>query len=351
MSDTGRPDIMQVLNALFDGQYPQRGTGNRQGPFPCPNKHHADSEPSFHVYLDQQVGWCFGGCVSHKVDSWDLIAMSQWGHYPLFSVRGDLFKKVRQYWMNSTGFETVKPVKLSPKASDDLTPEFVQEEAVHILKLWQSQADDRFYQLLEREHGINKETAIRFGIGFTGDTKDTEYKHRNRLAIPWWDSRHKILVGIKTRQLLRDCPKQYKYGNLDGGRTGSGLFNCEVIRNGDHKEALVITEDEWSVFHLHQGGFQAVSKPAAKGVRAGGLNLNWEDAVHRFEVVVIIGDNDDTGRASAQARADWIGQKAILVFPPAEYNDYAEWSTADPEEAKSTVVLAIKAARATLKES
>jgi len=87
---------------------------------------------------------------------------------------------------------------------------------------------------------------------------------------------------------------------------------------------VLLVKGEIPCMLLDQLGFLACAPTGGEG----GWKVNWRVALALANVIVV-GDNDETGRTMAARRAAFLN--AVIRYPPQNHKDWDEWYLADPE--------------------
>ena len=158
------------------------------------------------------------------------------------------------------------------------------------------------------KRGINQETCQKFGY-MVGEYKGTKVQ-----IAPYYKD------GQLVAQHLRDANKDFKWV---GEAKNVELFGTHLWRGGGKK--VVITEGEidcLTVSQLQQNKWPVVSIPSgAKGAKkALQNNLEW---LERFELVVLLFDMDDPGKAAVAECAPLFspGKCAVASLPLKDANE------------------------------
>jgi DNA primase len=267
-----RLDIVQFIS-----QYVPLKKAGRNYTAPCP--FHQERTPSFVVFPDTQGWHCFGAC----------------------SEGGDIFNFV----MKKEGLDFVGALRfLAEKAGVELqerTSEQIQQDEQHEkLRGLLNEAASWFQKLLRagpasqhardyvQRRGINDDTLEVFRIGYapagwdgavdhlrligyspeeiveagvavTGDSGRTYDRFRNRLVIPIFDERGRI-IGFGARALAaEDNPKYLNSPQTPLFDKSATLFGLHLARRAIREgEVAVIVEGYMDAIQAHQAGFSNV---------------------------------------------------------------------------------------------
>ncbi len=140
-----------------------------------------------------------------------------------------------------------------------------------------------------------------------------------------------ILKGIKMRNLL-PCEPRKRFWALPGSRLALFNFDAVNLKESSEKtqEITWIVKGEIPAMLMHQFGYKQVCAPT--GGEGSGMRTirEWNTAL-ALAAKIVIGDNDDAGKALGMKRAQLFG--ASLHFPPEAYKDLDEWLLAHMSQA------------------
>lgn len=160
-----------------------------------------------------------------------------------------------------------------------------------------------------QQRGLNQATIEKFRLGQFGDN----------LTMPAFEEGR--LIGVKMRRL--NAGERNRFWSLEGSRVG--LFNHEAVAY--QTGPIFIVKAEIPAMLLDQLGFRACAPNAGE---ASWLE-KWKVELALGDPKIVIGDNDEPGRALGEKRARLFS--ARLVFPPAEFQDVDKWILAEGERA------------------
>lgn len=158
--------------------------------------------------------------------------------------------------------------------------------------------------------GLNDETIKKFWLG--SDEK--------ALTIPTFEA--EMLVSLKKRA-LNPTGLRYRFWMEAGSR--KGLFNYDYVLY--ERGTVFYVKAEIPAMLLAQAGYLACAPTTGEG----GFKDEWRTAL-AFADIVIVGDNDETGREQAAKRAEAM-PNSIVMYPPERFKDVDEWILADPTHA------------------
>ena len=160
-----------------------------------------------------------------------------------------------------------------------------------------------------RTRGLTPATLEKFRVGQSG----------HWMTIPSFEEGR--LIGIKLRNLE---PDGLRFMALKGSH--QALFNHDkVYLSAGH---VLLVKGEIPCMLLDQLGFLSCAPTGGEG----GWKENWRVALALANVIVV-GDNDETGRLMAERRAAFLN--AVIRYPPPCYKDWDEWYLADPKHCLS----------------
>ncbi len=282
----------------------------------CP--FHKEKTPSFHVDDDKQLFYCFGCGAGGNV--FDFVMRAE-----------NLdFVDALQFLAQRSGVTLEEEQNYSRAQSDEQA-----ERRKRILEMNRIAAR-HFYDNLStpageaakaymKQRGLNRQTAIKFGIGFAPDEwsdlldymKEQGYTademilaglakknekgriydvFRNRLMFPIIDIRGN-LIGFSGRALEADNPAKY----LNSPETpvfykSRNLFSMNFAKQTAAKEGVILVEGQMDVISLYQSGF-------TNAVAGLGTALTEEQArlLKRYaNQVYVCYDSDEAGQKAAQ---------------------------------------------------
>lgn len=259
---------------------------------PLPMHIHAHNTPSFSVFQGlsgEDRFFCHGNC----------------------GASGDVIDLAGYLWV--AGYDPTNGKKVYAAA------EILTNKALSVPRFSMPERPKRFnraamdhYPLLEsgrayaHQRGLDDDTIFAFSLG-----QDKEY-----LCIPTLVDGQ--LVSIKKRCIL-PVSTRARFMSEPGSRVA--LFNHDAVayQPGD----IFYLKSEIPVMLMSQLGFLACSTNYGEGT----FDPAWSTLLALADVMVV-GDNDDTGRVMGELRAKQI--PGTLRFPPAKYKDIDEWILAEP---------------------
>jgi len=157
--------------------------------------------------------------------------------------------------------------------------------------------------------GLDDQTIKEFYLG-SGDTFVT---------IPTFEADQ--LVALKKRSLTGTG--KFRFWMESGSR--KALFNYDEVVYAQGPVFYVKAEIPAMLLHQHR------YKACAPTTGEGGFLDDWRIAL-AFADVIVVGDNDETGRETATQRGKDIPNSCVR-FPPEPYKDIDEWILAEGEAA------------------
>ena len=267
------------------------GTDKKSILCPLPQHAHYNHTPSFSVYWKDGVQrWrCHGYC-SVDGDVVDLVG----------------FLSIAGYNPHDTNMRIRALEALEGKR---LTPTFpTPQRATHLhWDAWKKLTPPGL-QVVEyaQKRGLSPITLAHFKVG----------QRKNYMAMPTFENG--LLTSIKVRKVSGGG---IRYFSLKGSR--SSLFNHDAVayRSG----TVFVVKAEIPAMLLTQMGYLACAPTGGESAKLD----RWKDIFVFFDRIIVIGDNDQAGRAGALERAKLLGGTA--VFPPKEFKDIDEFILAEPE--------------------
>ena len=271
---------------------------------PLPQHQHKHNTPSFSIFLGRD-------------------GVEQWKCHGNCGLRGDVIDLAGYMWI--PGYNPSDGAKVMQAATALQTKgrvEFPTPETTRVPKL-HPMGYTKYFPIQDmakqycHSRGLSDATIQKFKLG----------SDRQWLTMPsFMEGR---LMGIKKRSL------ENEHGNLLAhirymSEVGSkqSLFNYDNVA---YKEGLVVlTKGEIPVMILDQLGYQACAPTGGEGAWL----PDWNTPLMTMDVLVI-GDNDDTGRKYFRERARMLG--GVLKFPPKRYKDLDEWILAEPALSRTTL--------------
>lgn len=265
------------------------GTNKRSIVCPLPMHNHANNTPSFSIfwYKGDQYFRCHGNCglEGDVIDLVGYLRISGYDPHNKEHIRRAL--KLLDDRYEKVVIPEVKQNQLKGSEWMDFTPPGI--EAIEYAK----------------SRGLTVDTLTKFRVG----------QSSHWMTIPAFEEGR--LRGIKMRNLNKNGLRYMSY-------TGShqALFNFDAVFLTSKPVFLV--KGEIPCMLLDQLGFLACAPTGGEA----GWRENWRLALALAQVIVI-GDNDETGREMGKRRADFL--HGILKFPAPEYKDVDEWLLAEPK--------------------
>ena len=265
---------------------------------PLPQHPHKNYTPSFSIFMgDDGVErfMCHGICQAHG----DVIDLAGYlwvkGYNP--QNRPDVSKAIDMLQLEVPMNLSLDPPWLNAQVLD----QDAHRKYIPISETAREYAHSR---------GLDDGTILKFHLG--GD--DT------CMTIPTFEA--EILVSLKKRA-LHAAGLRYRFWMEAGSRKGLFNFDRVVYAQGP----VFYVKAEIPAMLLDQGGYQACAPTTGEG----GFLETWRTAL-AFTDLIIVGDNDPTGREQAEARSRDM-QNSMVVYPPETFKDIDEWILADPPHA------------------
>lgn len=143
--------------------------------------------------------------------------------------------------------------------------------------------------------GITEETIKKFNLG----------TYEGYIAFPYY--KFETVIGYKIRKPLKD-PGKPKMRSITGSKPY--LYN---IQNVDNATELVICEGEFDAMVISQCGYENV---VSVGAGANSLNMLIDQAkeyLDKFEILIIVSDNDEAGSNMDKVFVETFKDKAKLI--------------------------------------
>ena len=141
--------------------------------------------------------------------------------------------------------------------------------------------------------------------------------YRNEIAFPY--IKYESVIGYKLRKPIKN-PAKPKMTSMVGSKPY--LFNSQNVEIGSE---LIICEGEFDCMVISQCGFKNV---VSVGAGANSMNVLLEQAkdfFNKFEILIIVSDNDEAGTNMDKIFIDMFGDKAKLIDKKLyTYNDINE---------------------------
>jgi hypothetical protein len=263
------------------------GTNKKSLVCPLPMHIHVNNTPSFSVFWwdGVQMFRCHGNC-GLQGDVIDLVGFMRIPGYQPHN-KADIGRalKLLDDRYEKVALPPVRRERLRGDAWMDFLPPGV--EVIEYAKT----------------RGLDRATLQKFHVGQSG----------HWMTIPAFEEGR--LVGIK----LRNLEDGLRYMALKGSH--QALFNYDAVYLTAGPVLLV--KGEIPCMLLDQLGFQACAPTGGEG----GWRENWRVALALANVIVV-GDNDETGRVMAEKRAGFL--HGVVKYPPPRFKDVDAWILADP---------------------
>lgn len=270
----------------------------------CPVPEHVDRNPSLRISKGRNgdaVVYCFG-CTDKQA---------------AFQVILDRINEGQA----SAGF--------APAPADDLEaeegPDFDARTAGKELIAWQEEREDVFNdrasQFLQ-QRGVSEGVASRLGYGF--DAK------RNALVIPtYWNDE---LIGVKFRSIALS-PGLFKWWQLPGSQQDV-LMGADLAPVVPDCKVVAVFEAPLDMALVHSLGFNAVTLISANIKESDRFLSGVGSLKERFNHVLLIGDNDESGVPAMSRMQELIGPGAAFARLPRDFKDIGDFYQARPEDAR-----------------
>lgn len=143
--------------------------------------------------------------------------------------------------------------------------------------------------------GITEETIKKFNLG----------TYEGYIAFPYY--KYEAVIGYKIRKPLKD-PGKPKMRSIPGSKPY--LYNIQNIDNGIE---LIICEGEFDAMVIYQCGYQNVVSVGAGANSLNSLIEQAKDYLNKFEILIIVSDNDEAGANMDKAFVETFGDKVKLI--------------------------------------
>ena len=238
----------------------------------CP--FHNEKSPSFSVSPDKQIFHCFGCGVGGNIitfiskiegigfkEAIEVLAERANIKLPTMDNSADNKKeelKAKVYKVNSFTAEYYHKKLYEPTSK--IAQEYVKKrklnnETIQSFKIGFSGKFDELYQALRKE-GFNDEEILESGLVNKNDNGKYIDRYRNRLMIPIFDVRNRI-IAFGGRVLDDSKPKYINSPENIVYSKGRHLFGLNVAKKGDTKRLLIV-EGYMDAISLHQRGITNV---------------------------------------------------------------------------------------------
>jgi len=155
--------------------------------------------------------------------------------------------------------------------------------------------------------GINKQTIDDFKL----------MSYKGSIAFPYY--KYESAVGYKTRKPLKD-PGKPKMFSVPGSKPY--LFNSQNISKGTE---LIICEGEFDCMVISQCGYKNVVSVGAGANSMVQLLEQTKEYLNKFEIIILVTDNDVAGTNMDKIFIDMFGEKIKLIDKKLyKYNDINE---------------------------
>ena len=157
------------------------------------------------------------------------------------------------------------------------------------------------------KRGITPQTIIEFNL----------MSHNGNIAFPYM--KLETVIGYKTRKPMKNPPKP-KMGSITGSKPY--LFNSQNVTEGTE---LIICEGEFDCMVISQCGYKNVVSVGAGANSMTALFEQAKDFLNKFEILIIVSDNDVAGTEMDKTFIETFGDKAKLIDKKLYvYNDINE---------------------------
>ena len=145
------------------------------------------------------------------------------------------------------------------------------------------------------KRGITEETIKQFNI----------VSYKGSIAFPYY--KYESVVGYKVRKPMANPPKP-KLTSITGSKPY--LFNAQNVEEGAE---LIICEGEFDCMVISQCGFSNVVSVGAGANSMATLVEQAKDFLNKFEILIIVSDNDEAGDNMDKYFIETFGDKAKLI--------------------------------------
>lgn len=143
--------------------------------------------------------------------------------------------------------------------------------------------------------GITEETIKRFMLG----------TYNGYIAFPYY--KYEAVIGYKIRLPKKD-PGKPKMKSITGSKPY--LYNIQNVEIGTE---LIICEGEFDCMIIDQCGFENVVSVGAGANSLNNLIEQAKDYLSKFEILIIVSDNDEAGQNMDQFFVEEFGDKVKLI--------------------------------------
>lgn len=167
---------------------------------------------------------------------------------------------------------------------------------------------DTFVEEMKKVTPITKE-CIDY-IKLRGITEDTIKKfnlgtYEGHIAFPYY--KYETVIGYKIRKPLKN-PGKPKMKSITGSKPY--LYNIQNVEEGIE---LIICEGEFDTMIIDQCGYTNVVSVGAGANSLRSLIEQAKDFLNKFEILIIVSDNDEAGQNMDQFFVEEFGDKAKLI--------------------------------------
>lgn len=143
--------------------------------------------------------------------------------------------------------------------------------------------------------GITEDTIKKFNLG----------TYEGHIAFPYY--KYETVIGYKIRKPLKD-PGKPKMKSITGSKPY--LYNIQNVEEGTE---LIICEGEFDTMIIDQCGYVNVVSVGAGANSLSTLIEQARDFFDKFEILIIVSDNDDAGQNMDKFFVEEFGDKAKLI--------------------------------------
>ena len=277
--------LTDIIEELVGHPIPERG---ENAYFRCPLPTHPERQPSFSINLDKGL-WLCHAC----------------------GEKGGLQKLARlmEQEVNEEDLAVRRALDLARSSGFEEPVDF-WEKAVR-WRLDRSEPVPAEVRSFCESRGINKPALYQFQVGWE--------EPRRRICLPYWDDGK--VVSLKYRYVDKEGTKENK-GSEYGSR--AAIFGADAVRGA---RFAIICEGEsdtlatWSYLNRH-GLLEGVGVGGLPGTSAGSLDRweLWALDLLWAEKVFIAFDGDESGDKAAANGVKVLGDKAVRLRPPDDYD-------------------------------
>ncbi len=143
--------------------------------------------------------------------------------------------------------------------------------------------------------GINEDTIKHFKLG----------SYKGDIAFPYY--KYETIIGYKTRKPIKN-PSKPKMKSVTGSKPF--LYN---FQNVSESTELIICEGEFDTMIIHQSGYENVVSVGAGANSLSTLIEQAKEFLNKFEILIIVSDNDEAGLKMDKFFIEEFGNKAKLI--------------------------------------